>query len=95
MCVVDRRGWGCKQLICRQQLGNYISTGQFGSMYRALDLTTDQMVAVKRIQLEGVKEEEILQFMHSVSLIRSLSHPGIVKCKGMARDQNTLNIVLE
>jgi serine/threonine protein kinase len=64
-------------------------------VYRALNLTTGQMVAVKRIRLEGLKEDEIKQLMREVDLVRSLSHPGIVKYEGMARDANSLSIVLE
>ena len=53
------------------------------------------MVAVKRIRLEGLKEEEVTQLMREVDLVRSLSHPSIVKYEGMARDNDTLSIVLE
>ncbi|KAN0138121.1 Protein kinase-like domain containing protein [Lactarius tabidus] len=38
------------------------------------------MVAVKRIGLEGLKEEEISQLMREVDLVKRLSHPSIVKC---------------
>ena len=64
-------------------------------MYRALNLNTGQMVAVKRIRLEGLKEDEIAQLMKEVDLVKSLSHPSIVKYEGMARDDDTLSIVLE
>lgn len=77
------------------QLGNCIGKGQFGSVYRALNLNTGQMVAVKRIRLEGLKEDEISTLMREVDLVKSLSHPGIVKYEGMARDEDTLSIVLE
>ena len=53
------------------------------------------MVAVKRIGLEGLKEEEVMTLMREVDLVKSLSHPSIVKYEGMARDNDTLNIVLE
>lgn len=78
-----------------QQLGNCIGRGQFGSVYRALNLNTGQMVAVKRIRLEGLKEDEVTTLMREVDLVKSLSHPSIVKYEGMARDEDTLNIVLE
>ncbi|KAG6332197.1 hypothetical protein ID866_6890 [Astraeus odoratus] len=77
------------------QLGNCIGRGQFGTVYRALNMTNGQMVAVKRIRLEGLKEEEVTQLMNEVDLMKSLSHPSIVKYEGMARDEGTLNIVLE
>lgn len=78
-----------------QQLGNCIGRGQFGAVYRALNLNTGQMVAVKRIRLEGLKEDEIKQLMKEVDLVKSLSHPSIVKYEGMTRDDSSLNIVLE
>ncbi|KAG6813166.1 hypothetical protein H0H92_013573 [Tricholoma furcatifolium] len=77
------------------QLGNCVGRGQFGSVYRALNLNTGQMVAVKRIRLEGLKESEITTLMREVDLVKRLSHPSIVKYEGMARDADTLNIVLE
>ncbi|KAF9047085.1 hypothetical protein BDZ89DRAFT_25562 [Hymenopellis radicata] len=77
------------------QLGNCIGRGQFGSVYRALNLNTGQMVAVKRIRLEGLKEDEVTTLMREVDLVKRLSHPSIVKYEGMARDENTLSIVLE
>ena len=64
-------------------------------MYRALNLNTGQMVAVKRISLDGLREDEISQLMREVDLVKSLSHPSIVKYEGMARDDNALSIVLE
>lgn len=52
-------------------------------------------MAVKRIRLEGLKEDEISQLMREVDLIRYLSHPSIVQYEGMFRDDTWLNIVLE
>ena len=53
------------------------------------------MVAVKRIRLEGLSEDDVKQLMQEVYMLKSLSHPGIVKYEGMSRDSDTLNIVLE
>ena len=64
-------------------------------MYRALNLNTGQMVAVKRIRLEGISEDEVKQLMKEVDVVKSLSHPSIVKYEGMSRDSDTLNIILE
>ena len=56
-----------------------------------------QMVAVKQIQLEGLKTEEITQLVHEVDLLKTLSHPKIIKYVGIARDslRNTLSMVVE
>ena len=58
-------------------------------------MTTAQTVAIKRIRLDGLKEAEVAQLMKGVDLVKSLSHPSIVKYEGMVRTQDTLNIVLE
>jgi len=76
-------------------MGNCIGRGQFGSVYHALNLNTGQMVAVKRIRLEGLKEDEVTQLMREVDLVRRRSHLSIVKYEGIARDGDTLSIVLE
>ncbi|KAF8323512.1 uncharacterized protein EI90DRAFT_2386793 [Cantharellus anzutake] len=58
------------------QLGNCIGRGQFGSVYRALNLNTGQTVAVKQIRLEGLSEDEVIQLMREVELLKRLSHPA-------------------
>ena len=78
-----------------QRLGNCIGRGQFGAVYRALNLNTGQMVAVKRITLTGLKEKEISRLVKEVDIVKSLSHPSIVKYEGMVKDEDTLSIVLE
>lgn len=64
-------------------------------MYRSLNLSTGQMVAIKRIKLDGIKVEEVDDVMHEVELLKKLAHPSIVRYEGMSRDDEYLNIVLE
>jgi hypothetical protein len=45
--------------------GNCIWREQIGAIYRVLNLNTGQVVAVKRIGLGGLKEEEIVQLIAS------------------------------
>ena len=51
------------------------------------------MVAVKRIGLEGLEEQEFTQLMRQVDFEKRLSHPSIVEYEGMARDENALSLV--
>jgi len=64
-------------------------------VYRSLNLSTGQMVAIKRIKLDGIKLEEVDDVMHEVELLKKLAHPSIVRYEGMSRDDEYLNIVLE
>ncbi|KAM0752791.1 kinase-like protein, partial [Meredithblackwellia eburnea MCA 4105] len=77
------------------QLGECIGRGQFGAVYRALNLNSGRVVAVKRIQLEGKTEEEIIQLSNEVSLLKALAHPGVVKYEGLVRTEHYINIILE
>ncbi|GAA6056273.1 hypothetical protein JCM3770_007288 [Rhodotorula araucariae] len=77
------------------QLGECIGRGQFGSVFRALNLGNGQVVAVKRILLEGKTEHDIAQLSGEIALLRRLVHPGIVRYEGAVRTEHYLNIILE
>lgn len=77
------------------QMGNCIGRGQFGSVYRALNLNSGQMVAVKRIKLQGRSEDEVTQLMNEVDLLKRLTHPSVVKYEGLVRGTEALSIILE
>ena len=78
-----------------QQLGECIGRGQFGSVYRALNLTNGRVVAIKRIGLDGLSDSEILHLSNEIELLKDLSHPSIVSYEGVIRTENYVNIVLE
>ena len=50
---------------------------------------------MKQIKVEGYKEEEVANLMQEVDLVKCLSHPNIIKYESVARDKNTVSIVLE
>ena len=50
---------------------------------------------MKQIELNGFREDEIVQLMLEVDLVKRLSHPNIIKYEGINRDENTLSIMLE
>ncbi|CCF51697.1 uncharacterized protein UHO2_00154 [Ustilago hordei] len=81
--------------IITYQLGNCIGRGQFGSVYRALNLNSGQMVAVKRIKLEGRTDDEVTELMGEVDLLKSLTHPSVVKYEGLVRGPDVVSIILE
>ncbi|KAI8595998.1 kinase-like domain-containing protein, partial [Dissophora ornata] len=75
--------------------GNCIGRGQFGAVYRALNLGSGQMVAVKRIKIDGLKDDERDMLMQEVDLLKALAHPSIVKYEGFIKTEGYLNIILE
>ncbi|KAF7729263.1 hypothetical protein EC973_004793 [Apophysomyces ossiformis] len=77
----------------KYQLGNCIGKGQFGAVYRALNVQTGEIVAIKRIRVEDIDVNQ--EMMQEVDLLKSMADPHIVQYIGFARDQHHLNIVLE
>ncbi|SGY32139.1 BQ5605_C002g01322 [Microbotryum silenes-dioicae] len=77
------------------QLGECIGKGQFGSVYRALNLNSGRVVAVKRISLAGKTDEEIEQLSSEVAVLQRLEHPSVVKYEGLVKTEHYLNLVLE
>lgn len=81
--------------LANYQLGNCIGKGQFGSVYRALDLETGEMVAVKQIGLDGQDEDDMEDVMQEVELLKSLSNPRIVRYHGFVKTESHLSLVME
>ncbi|TDL20280.1 kinase-like protein [Rickenella mellea] len=77
------------------QLGTCVGYGQFGGVYRALNLHSGQVVAVKSISLGRYSEAEIQQLMREVRAAKKLNHPTIVTYEIMCRENDILNIVQE
>ncbi|KAI8139428.1 kinase-like domain-containing protein [Fennellomyces sp. T-0311] len=74
-------------------LGNCIGKGQFGAVYRALDIQTGEIVAIKRIKVEDVDVDN--EIMQEVDLLKDMDNPNIVRYLGSVQDESHLNIVLE
>ncbi|ORX44915.1 Pkinase-domain-containing protein [Hesseltinella vesiculosa] len=75
------------------QLGNCIGTGQFGSVYRALDLGTGEVVAIKRIKTsKGELEDDINK---EIDLLKALSHSNVICYLGFIPSKHHMNIILE
>ncbi len=53
------------------------------------------MVAVKRIKLDGRSDDEVTELMGEVDLLKSLSHPSVVKYEGLVRGPDVVSIILE
>ncbi|KAJ2725718.1 Protein kinase of the Mitotic Exit Network [Coemansia sp. Benny D115] len=81
--------------VTHYQLGNCIGRGQFGSVYRALDLETGQMVAVKQIPLQNQDADDMDDVMQEVELLKSLSSARIVRYLGFVKTETHLSLVME
>ncbi|KAG0760439.1 hypothetical protein G6F24_008319 [Rhizopus arrhizus] len=81
------------EILAQYQLGNCIGKGQFGAVYRTLELSTGEVVAVKRLKLE--EEELYKEIMKEVNILKNLSHTNVIKYIGFIRSESYINIILE
>ncbi|KIO23906.1 hypothetical protein M407DRAFT_214002 [Tulasnella calospora MUT 4182] len=77
------------------QLGDSLGKGAFGQVYRALNWTTGETVAVKQIQLSNIPKGELGEIMSEIDLLKNLNHANIVKYKGYVKTRENLYIILE
>jgi len=78
-----------------QQLGDCIGRGASGSVYRALNWSTGETVAIKQVSLQNLKKEELNIIMQEIDLLKNLNHANIVKYHGFVNSPDALYIILE
>ena len=84
----------------RTVLGNYIllnksiGRGAFSKIYAGYTLFSNKNVAIKRIKNSKYKKNSKL-LDREIEIMKSLSHPNIIRLYDVIRDRNTIYIVME
>ncbi|POO02238.1 Serine/threonine protein kinase [Trema orientale] len=85
----------------RWRKGELIGCGAFGRVYMGMNLDSGELLAVKQVLIaanSASKEKtqaHIRELEEEVKLLKNLSHPNIVRYLGTARENESLNILLE
>ncbi|XP_058077708.1 mitogen-activated protein kinase kinase kinase NPK1-like [Magnolia sinica] len=84
----------------RWRKGELIGCGAFGRVYMGMNLDCGELLAVKQVLIANNASKEkaqdhIQELEEEVKLLKNLSHPNIVRYLGTAREEDTLNILLE
>jgi hypothetical protein len=75
-----------------------LGKGTFGMVYRAMDLDTNRIIAVKEIIMApgSSRPEQLEKLRREIAILQKLDHPNIVKCLGEHWDgQQHLRIFME
>lgn len=56
-----------------------VGEGTYGVVFKAIDITTGKLVAIKRIRLEREEEGVPSTTLREIALLKQLSHPNVVK----------------
>ncbi|KAK3405906.1 hypothetical protein EUGRSUZ_K02126 [Eucalyptus grandis] len=78
----------------RYEISGELGDGTCGSVYKALNKETREIVAVKKMKRKFYYWEECMN-LREVKALRKLNHPNIVKLKEVVRENNELFFIFE
>ncbi|MCL7036240.1 hypothetical protein MKW94_019300, partial [Papaver nudicaule] len=78
----------------RYKIIKEVGDGTFGSVYRALNKQTGEVVAIKKMKRKYYSWEECIN-LREVKSLRKMNHPNIVKLKEVIRENDILYFVFE
>lgn len=79
----------------RFMLGEELGRGAYGQVYKGIDLTSGEAVAIKQISLAGISQDNLQGVMGEIELLKTLNHKNIVKYLGSFKTRTHLYIILE
>ncbi|KAF5938959.1 hypothetical protein HYC85_023218 [Camellia sinensis] len=78
----------------RYKIIKEVGDGTFGSVWRALNKQTGEVVAIKKMKRKYYSWEECIN-LREVKSLRKMNHPNIVKLKEVIRENDILYFVFE
>lgn len=90
--ILQRRGelkkenWGERSVDMFERL-EIIGEGTYGKVFKARDIKTKQLVALKSVKLENEKEGFPITAVREIKILRQLQHPNIVNMIEIVTDK--------
>eukprot|EP00262_Sarcandra_glabra_P003058 TRINITY_DN1350_c0_g1_i1.p1 TRINITY_DN1350_c0_g1~~TRINITY_DN1350_c0_g1_i1.p1 ORF type:complete len:454 (-),score=69.30 TRINITY_DN1350_c0_g1_i1:192-1553(-) len=78
----------------RYKMIKEVGDGTFGSVWRAINKQTGEVVAIKKMKRKYYSWEECMN-LREVKSLRRMNHPNIVKLKEVIREHDVLHFVFE
>lgn len=74
-----------------------IGQGTYSSVYRARDLETGKLVAMKKVRFVNMDPESVRFMAREIHILRRLDHPNVMKLEGLvtSRVSGSLYLIFE
>ena len=74
-----------------------IGQGTYSSVYRARDLESNKIVALKKVRFANMDPESVRFMSREILILRRLDHPNVMKLEGLitSRVSGSLYLVFE
>lgn len=71
-----------------------IGQGTYSNVYRARDLKTNKIVAVKKVRFDNFQAESVRFMAREIMILRMLDHPNVMKLEGIITSRLSCTIYL-
>ncbi|XP_050387469.1 CBL-interacting protein kinase 18-like [Argentina anserina] len=85
-----------KVLLGKYEVDRYLGQGTFAKVYRARNIETNKIVAIKAIARDKVEKEGlVVQTEREITIMRMLKHPNIVQLYDVMNTKDKICLVME
>lgn len=71
-----------------------IGQGTYSNVYKAKDLDTGKIVALKKVRFDNLEPESVRFMAREIQVLRRLDHPNIVKLEGLVTSRMSCSLYL-
>lgn len=71
-----------------------IGQGTYSNVYKARDLETGKIVALKKVRFDNLEPESVRFMAREIQVLRRLDHPNIVKLEGLVTSRMSCSLYL-
>ncbi|KAH7351822.1 hypothetical protein KP509_19G016000 [Ceratopteris richardii] len=87
------KGWIPRKADSFEKLDK-IGQGTYSNVYKARDLVTEKIVAMKKVRFDNLEEESIRFMAREILVLRRLDHPNVVKLEGLVTSRISCSLYL-
>lgn len=88
------QGWSPRGVDSFEKISK-IGQGTYSSVYKARDLTTGKIVALKKVRFVNTDPESVRFMAREISILRKLNHPNVIKLEGIVISPECLYLAFE
>ena len=71
-----------------------IGQGTYSNVYKARDLVTGKIVALKKVRFDNLEPESVKFMAREILVLRRLDHPNVVKLEGLVTSRMSCSLYL-
>ncbi|KAL5543824.1 hypothetical protein UlMin_007608 [Ulmus minor] len=86
-------GWTPRRANSFERLAK-IGQGTYSNVYKARDLITGKIVALKKVRFDNLEPESVKFMAREILVLRKLDHPNVLKLEGLATSRMSCSLYL-